>query len=121
MIVKATMKYDEFTKALLDEAAVVSDLYNEARRIINRESPVSSARLYFDELVLRVKAAAGHGIARRSSLRRRDDDSSEDEGEIVEEGEVQAAGEVGKSAEAPPTDGDAQPEPEAMDTVEGIP
>jgi pre-mRNA-processing factor 40 len=100
IVVTAAMKYDEFTKALLDEAADSSEMYAEARRIIGRESPVSSARLYFDELVLRAKGTTGSGATRRSNLRRRDEDSSEDEGEIVEEGEVQDDIYIGESTEA---------------------
>jgi pre-mRNA-processing factor 40 len=100
IVVTSAMKYDEFTKALLDEAADSSDMYSEARRIIGRENPVSSAQLYFDELVLRAKGTNGSGATRRSNLRRRDQDSSEDEGEIVEEGEVQDDIDVGKPTEA---------------------
>jgi pre-mRNA-processing factor 40 len=89
IVVTSTMKYDDFTKALLDEAADSSEMYSEARRIIGRDNPISSAQLYFDELVLRAKGTNSSGATRRSSLRRREQDSSEDEGEIVEEGEVQ--------------------------------
>jgi pre-mRNA-processing factor 40 len=100
IVVTSTMQYDEFTKALLDEAADSSEMYSEARRIIGRENPVSSARLYFDELVLRAKGTTSSGATRRASLRRRDQDSSEDEGEIVEEGEVQDDIDIGKPAES---------------------
>lgn len=89
IVVSAGTVYEEFTKALLDQAAGSSEMYTEARRIINRESPVSSSRLYFNELLLRSNGSNGNGSGRRSSLRRRAEDSSEDEGEIVEDGEVQ--------------------------------
>ena len=52
------------------------------------EDPISSARVYFNELVNRVKEVAMTAMRRnnrRGSVR---DDSSEDEGEIVEDGEI---------------------------------
>ena len=53
--VRAETRYEEFSKALLDEAAHSADLYSDTRRILNREIPVSSVRLYFNELVSRTE------------------------------------------------------------------
>jgi pre-mRNA-processing factor 40 len=89
--------YEVFTKKLLEAAAYSPEVYADTRRVINREEPVSSARLHFNELVLRAKEDADEaaksfrsktgfkGQLRRGST----EDSSEDEGEIVEDGEVE--------------------------------
>jgi pre-mRNA-processing factor 40 len=90
IVVTPDTTIEEFSKALLDAAADSPDMYRQARRIINRSDPVSSARLYLHELALDAKGLNGTAIIRRGSAsRRRDDDSSEDEGEIVEDGEVE--------------------------------
>ena len=83
IVVTKDMKYEVFSKALLDEAAHSPDMYSDTRRILNREDPISSARLYFDELVAMAKERPMAG-KRRSTA----DESSEDEGEIREDGEV---------------------------------
>lgn len=76
---------DDFAKLLLKEADFSSDIYADTSRIINREEPVSSVRLYLEELVSR----ANHSSLRPSNPRRASqEDSSEDEGEILEEDEV---------------------------------
>jgi pre-mRNA-processing factor 40 len=93
ILVTKDTKYDEFVKAIMEEANTSPQLYSEARRITKTEEPVSSTRLYFNELVNRAKDTAaslplrrrGHG-GRRGSLH---DSSSEDEGEIIEDGEVE--------------------------------
>lgn len=80
--------YDEFCRALLDAAAHAPDQYSDLRVVIKSENPVSSARVYFNELVNRVNEVAITAMRRnnrRGSVR---DDSSEDEGEIVEDGEI---------------------------------
>ena len=84
-------KYDEFVKALLEEAETSPQTHAEARRITKSEEPVSSALVYFNELVVKAKEKnaaplrrRGHG-ARRGSLH---DSSSEDEGEIIEDAEA---------------------------------
>ena len=80
--------YDTFSKALLDAAAHSPEQYADVRRILKSENPVSSARLYFNELQVRTKEAAHTAVkrsTRRGSVR---DDCSEDEGEIVEDGEI---------------------------------
>jgi len=90
--------YDEFTKSLLEAAAYSPEVYSDARRVINQEEPVSSAKLYFDELILRVKESLklkGQLNFRPKSACRRNgspctgNESSEDEGEIREEGELE--------------------------------
>jgi hypothetical protein len=88
--VSAEMTYDEFSRALLDQAAHSPDLYSETRGILNREDPISSARLYFNELVSRAKDSQPKLLKRSKygSLRSSPDSSSEDEGEIREDGEV---------------------------------
>ena len=91
LIVHANMRYDEFSRALLDQAAHSPDLYSETRAILNREDPISSARLYFNELLSQARESQGQAVKRSKSGSRRGttaDSSSEDEGEIREEGEV---------------------------------
>lgn len=88
-VVKSETTYEEFTKALLDLASESPEMYGQTRMIISREEPVSSARLYFNELSMRSRGLSGPAVIRRGrSLRRMDSESSEDEGEIVEEGEI---------------------------------
>lgn len=81
LVITAVTSYEEFTKALLDAAAYSPDMYGHVRRIINRSEPVSSARLYLQELKLNATGSNGTVATRRG----RDDSSSEDEGEIVED------------------------------------
>ncbi|KAL9185344.1 hypothetical protein ACHAXT_003121 [Thalassiosira profunda] len=80
--IDGTATAEEFGKLLLDLSAGSPELYGEIRRISHRETPVSSVALYFDQL----KAEVNGGKRRGSSSR--GDESSEDEGEIVEDGEV---------------------------------
>lgn len=80
--------YDKFSKALLDAAAHSPEQYADIRRILKSENPVSSVQLYFNELKLRTKEAA-HTVTKRNTRRGSvRDESSEDEGEIVEDGEI---------------------------------
>lgn len=75
---------EEFGKMLLEASAGNPDLYGEIRRLSNREKSQfpSSIAVFFKELRAESEAAKnGHG-------KRRDDESSEDEGEIIEDGEV---------------------------------
>jgi pre-mRNA-processing factor 40 len=90
VLVKPDTTFEEFTRALLDRASDSSTKYESTRGIINRESPVSSARLYFNELSMRARGVPGPAFVRRGSSSRRgkDSDSSEDEGEIIEDGEL---------------------------------
>ncbi|CAB9507143.1 PRP40 pre-mRNA processing factor 40 homolog [Seminavis robusta] len=89
ILITSQTSYDEFAKALLEEANASPQTYAEVRRITKAEEPISSARLYFNELLKKAKETKplrrrGHG-GRRGSLH--NDDSSEDEGEIIEDGE----------------------------------
>ena len=87
--ITAETNYDSFTEALLKAAAYSPDAYSDARRVIHDEDPVSSAKLYFNEMVIRAKNGNAMMSKRRGPYGRRAEDSSEDEGEIVEEdGEV---------------------------------
>lgn len=93
ILVTVDTKYDAFVKAMLQEASSSPQLKAEALRILKLDKKLSSARLYFNELMKRAKGKPvvplrrrGHG-ARRSS--QNGDSSSEDEGEIVEDGEVE--------------------------------
>jgi FF domain len=90
VLVKADTSFDEFNRALLDRASEDPSKYESTRAIINREIPMSSARLYFNELSMRARGVAGPAFVRRGSSTRRghDTESSEDEGEIVEDGEL---------------------------------
>eukprot|EP00980_Cylindrotheca_fusiformis_P028338 scaffold22592_cov129-Cylindrotheca_fusiformis.AAC.24 len=78
------ISYDEFKKLLLDEASNSKELYGDIRQIINTEEPVSSARLYYDELMAHLADQSRRGAA----LHRLTEDSSEDEGEIIEDGDM---------------------------------
>ena len=90
LVVTVDTKYEEFTKALLEAAVDYPDLGGKARRIIHRSEPVSSARVYLQELLANAKDLNGSVMARRGSSSRRlkdNNSSSEDEGEIVEDEE----------------------------------
>lgn len=90
VLVQAETTYKEFCKSLLDRASDSTSKYETTKGIINREVPVSSARLYFNELSMRARGIQAPAFLRRGSSSRRgkDSDSSEDEGEIIEDGEV---------------------------------
>jgi len=91
LIVTVDTQYGEFTKALLEEAAYSPDVYSDARRVLNREEPLTSAKLFFNELVLQAKkdGQSSTSFGRRRGGAGNRDDSSADEGEIVEDGEVE--------------------------------
>jgi pre-mRNA-processing factor 40 len=89
--------FEDFSKLLLAEAEYSAELYGDARRIINREDPVSSVRLYWEELVSRASHSNGRQGAQRTSLQ---EDSSEDEGEIIEDGEVGDGGELARPTDS---------------------
>ena len=80
--IPAGVTFEAFQQILTEESAHSPEIQNEMLRIVNREDPVSSARLLFDELTAERTTSAG---SRRGSV---NDDSSEDEGEIIEDGEV---------------------------------
>ena len=77
-VVDVEMLYDDFTKAFLNAVSESPDDCGRLRRIIAQEETVSSAKLYFNELIARG----------RDGGRRNGEDSSEDEGEIKEDGEI---------------------------------
>jgi len=87
--VTAESKFDDFTKELLDHAAFSPDQYSTTRQILNHDDPVSSARIYFNELVTEAKEDMSKFSRRHSRRGSVKDDSSEDEGEIIEDGEIE--------------------------------
>lgn len=90
--VSSATSYETFKAAITNEASHSSEMQAETWRIIDREDPVSSARLFFKELIARAADANKVGASQRSSAK---EDSSEDEGEIIEDGQVSNEGEVG--------------------------
>ena len=84
IVISASTTFEDFKKIIAQESAYSSDIQNEAFRIINKNEPVSTARLLFDQLTVQTVDAKRYGSRRGST----NDDSSEDEGEIIEDGEV---------------------------------
>jgi len=84
---KKKASVEDFGKLLLESCAGSPDLYGEIRRISNRENPISSIHLFFNELKADAEAAKNGNGKKRGSLLN-GDESSEDEGEIIEDGEV---------------------------------
>lgn len=80
--IKSDTTYEDFTKLLHELASESQDFHADTRQIINTEEPVSSARLYYDELILRASDLS------RRVLQQRQEDSSEDEGEIIEDSKI---------------------------------
>ena len=87
VVISTGATYGSFKNSITNESSYSSEIQNETFRIINKDDPVSSARLLYDELVARTvdNKRNGGGSSRRGSTR---DDSSEDEGEIIEDGEL---------------------------------
>jgi pre-mRNA-processing factor 40 len=88
VVISTGTTYGSFKNSITNESSYSSEIQNETFRIINKDDPVSSARLLYDELVARTvdnKRNGGGTSSRRGSTR---DDSSEDEGEIIEDGEL---------------------------------
>lgn len=85
VVISAGTTFDSFKKTITHESAYSSEIQNETFRIINREDPVSSVRLLFDELTAQTVDVKRYEGCRRGSTK---DDSSEDEGEIIEDGEL---------------------------------
>ena len=100
----AKTSYDDFVSLLLKEAAYSPDVYTDTRRIIKNTSPelpLSSAKLYYQECINRAKDAAdmalksmraSNAFAKRKTTpngaavaTNEQDESSEDEGEILED------------------------------------
>eukprot|EP00751_Fragilariopsis_kerguelensis_P023796 CAMPEP_0170878998 /NCGR_PEP_ID=MMETSP0734-20130129/31404_1 /TAXON_ID=186038 /ORGANISM="Fragilariopsis kerguelensis, Strain L26-C5" /LENGTH=894 /DNA_ID=CAMNT_0011261899 /DNA_START=1 /DNA_END=2685 /DNA_ORIENTATION=- len=91
VVISAGTTYDSFKNSITNQASYSSEIQNETFRIINKDDPVSSACLLHNELTARsidntrsVDNKPYKG-SRRGSTR---DDSSEDEGEIVEDREL---------------------------------
>merc|ERR1719491_2641344 len=91
VVISAGTTYDSFKNSITNQASYSSEIQNETFRIINKDDPVSSACLLHNELTARsvdntrsVDNKTYKG-SRRGSTR---DDSSEDEGEIVEDREL---------------------------------
>jgi hypothetical protein len=89
---KGTAAYEEFCQLLRDECADSPEKYNQTRLILNHKDPISSARIYFNELVLGVKETVNATLRRNSRRASANADSSEDEGEIIEDGEIEDEG-----------------------------
>jgi pre-mRNA-processing factor 40 len=71
--------FESFKNIIIKEASYSDDVQDEACRIISREDPVSSARLFYDEL-----ASRSADNVQYISSRQPEEESSEDEGEIKE-------------------------------------
>jgi len=89
IVVTAELTFEDFTKVLLDRAAFSPEHYSGTRQILNNNIPISSAHIYFNELVTAAKDVAGKSSRRQSRRGSVKDDSSEDEGEIIEDGEIE--------------------------------
>jgi hypothetical protein len=83
-VVTEDTTFDAFKTFLKNETSHSDEIQSEVFRIINSDDPVSSARLFYDELLCRASEAGRYGSRRPPTK----DDSSEDEGEIIEEGEI---------------------------------
>ena len=85
IVISAGTTFESFKETVIKEAEYSPEIQNETLRIFNKEDPISSARLLFDELSAQNGSRKRPGGSRRGST---NDDSSEDEGEIIEDGEV---------------------------------
>eukprot|EP00536_Pseudo-nitzschia_multiseries_P009492 jgi/Psemu1/297279/fgenesh1_pm.265_\ len=85
IVILSGTTFDNFKKIITEEAAYSSEIQDETARIIGSADPVSSARILYGELIAQSGSAKRHGSVRRGST---NDDSSEDEGEIIEDGEI---------------------------------
>jgi pre-mRNA-processing factor 40 len=94
IVVTKDTSYEDFTKSLLDQVEHSQKLCTELREILNHHEPVSSVRVYFDELTMRTRDPASADVRRLAKRGSLNDDSSEDEGEIIEEGEIRDEGEA---------------------------
>ena len=80
---------DEFGKMMLEWSSISPDLYGEIRRMSNQENPLSSVHLFFnDRRAQFVSAKNGRG---KTHLQH-GEESSDDEGEIIEDGEIAEKG-----------------------------
>jgi len=88
IVVTAESTFEEFKEKLLSSSAAIAMDYQDSRHILNTEDPVSNARVYFNELLAKVKGTilpSDQNLSHRSSAV---DESSEDEGEIIEDDEI---------------------------------
>ena len=76
------IQYEDFSKALLEMAGRSPDFYSEARRVINHDELIPSAKLYFDEMKTKLESSNG----RRHNVPL--DTPCFEEGETIEDGEV---------------------------------
>jgi pre-mRNA-processing factor 40 len=83
--VTSSTSYEAFKGTITTEASYSPEVQAETWRIIDREDPVSSARLFYNELIARAADVSQLESVRKGSLK---EESSEDEGEIIEPGEV---------------------------------
>lgn len=74
-----TITIEDFRKHLLEMASPVPDLYAEVRRILSNEDKLSSCNLFYEERAVRADSK-GDDIG--------GEESSEDEGEIIEQDAV---------------------------------
>eukprot|EP00804_Cyclotella_cryptica_P014907 CCRYP_000545-RA/>CCRYP_000545-RA protein AED:0.00 eAED:0.00 QI:92/1/1/1/1/1/2/169/778 len=85
-LAQAKFKFDEnttleeFKKKLLELSSPMPDLYSEIRRILIRDDALSSCWLFFNERMAEAKSENGHGGGQILD----GEESSEDEGEIIE-------------------------------------
>ena len=91
--------YDALVKALLQEADSSPHLASEARSIVKTDEQLSSACLYFNEMLKQARENNAAPLRRRGygSRRSHGDSSSEDEGEILEDGEEEGEMETTKN------------------------
>ena len=113
VVINADSKFDDFKAMILKEAEYSSDAYANARRVINEEDPVSSAKLFFDEMVLKAKNNDSMIQNRRGPYGRRAAESSEDEGEIVEDEE-----EEGEVIEKTEKSGEAEKQDDSINAID---
>lgn len=81
---------DEFGKKMLEWSSKSSELYGEIRRMSNREVPLSSIHLFFNDC--RTMFVSTNNESGNKRLQNNGDESSEDEGEIIEDGEIAEKG-----------------------------
>jgi pre-mRNA-processing factor 40 len=86
IVVTPSTSFEDFRLMLLDAVDNSPDMSQELSRILDRCEPISSAQIYLEELLLESVDQNGTVAARRGNVWRRPDDSSEDEGEIIEDG-----------------------------------
>lgn len=89
MSVTVESTYDEFKEKLLSSSAPVAKDYQTSRHIMNTEDPVSHAKVFFNEITGKAKGTLLAPTRKATRLSSTVDDTSEDEGEIIEDGEIE--------------------------------